>query len=374
MGQLLSPSLTIRQPGRRWVVTRRAPQLFLLPRWPQFRSAWLRDAQTWTVARSARSRLGEGEHTSMSANEQVDMTHSRGSSRSLERSALTAILPVVAIIPMWLIALAVFWLPIHLWWNVGFWAFAGLHLASVIVMFWRPFQNVLVMRMLGARRPSPEQARRLEPAWRSVAQQIGIHHRRFALAVLASDELNAFACGGSLLVVTSYAIEALPRDEMTGVLAHEIAHHLGLHTVALTLRQWLSLPIFVLARVGFFLQNVAVAATRTFVSHSAALTAVGRLVSFVLNGIAWLFLAALVLSNRLANVVGKRSELEADRRAVEMGFGRELATALRRVASTEQTNAPPSLRNALRLTHPSARSRVVHIEALRRRAADNARH
>jgi Zn-dependent protease with chaperone function len=160
---------------------------------------------------------------------------------------------------------------------------------------------------------------------------------------------------------------------MTGVLAHEIAHHLGLHTAALTLRQWLSLPIFVLARVGFFLQSVAVAATRTFASYSRALTMVGRLLSGLLNAVAWVFLAALMLSNRLANRIGKGSEFEADRRAVEMGFGRELATALRRVAATEQAERGSSLRNDLLVTHPSARSRVANIEALRRREASRKR-
>ena len=301
------------------------------------------------------------------------MSRSRSAQRSVEMSSLTAVLPLVAIVPVWLVSLVVFWLPVRIWWNVGFWAFAGLHFGAVVVMFWRPLQKVLVMRMLGARRPSAEQAKRLEPAWRSVAQQLAIPHRRFALAVLPSDDLNAFACGGSLLVVTSFAIEELPRDEMTGVLAHEVAHHLGLHTVALTLRQWLSLPIFLLARVGFFLQNVAVAATRSFVSHSSALTAVGRLVSGLLNAIGWVFLSALVFSNRMANSIGKRSELEADRRAVEMGFGRELATALRRVAATEQATRSSQTRTDTQLTHPSARSRVAHIEALMRRAADRRR-
>jgi Zn-dependent protease with chaperone function len=273
--------------------------------------------------------------------------------------------------------LAVFWLPVRIFWRVPFWLFAAVHLAAVVVMFWRPLQAVLVMRMLGARRATPEQAGRLEPAWRSVAQQLGIRPRRYALAVLPSDELNAFACGGSLLVVTSYAIDTLPRDEMTGVLAHELAHHLGFHTVALTLRQWLSLPIFLLARIGFFLQNVAIAATRSFVSHSTSLTVVGRFVSGVLNAVAWLFLSALVLSNRIADRVGRRSEFEADRRAVAMGFGRELATALRRVDATERHEPMPSLsllrRESLGATHPTARSRVVRIDALVRREAQRDR-
>ncbi len=300
----------------------------------------------------------------------------RAVDRSVERSAVAALVPVVALVPVWLLSLAVFWLPTRLIWHVPFWMFAAGHLALVVVMFWRPLQTVLVMRMLGASRATADEASLLEPAWRSVAQQLGIRPRRYALAVLPSDELNAFACGGSLLVVTSYAIETLPRDEMTGVLAHELAHHLGFHTVSLTLRQWLSLPIFLLARIGFFLQNVATAATRTFVSHSAALSAIGRLVSGLLQAVSWVFLSALLISNRIASSVERGSEFEADRRAVEMGFGRELATALRRVdvaqrdrnAGADEHWGPGSSRlSGLVLTHPSARSRVVRIEALVRR-------
>lgn len=280
---------------------------------------------------------------------------------------MAALLPVLTLVPVWLLSLAVFWLPTRLVWRIPFWLFAAGHLAAVVLMFWRPLQTVLVMRMLGAARATGEEAARLEPAWRSVAQQLGIRPRRYALAVLPSDELNAFACGGSLLVVTSYAIQTLPRDEMTGVLAHELAHHLGFHTVSLTMRQWLSLPIFLLAKVGFFLQNVATAATRSYVSHSSALSAVGRLVSGVLNAVAWLFLSALLLSNRIASRVERSSEYEADRRVVEMGFGRELATALRRVDATRRGDPVPAEDqrfHGLVVTHPSARSRVVRIEAL----------
>jgi len=314
----------------------------------------------------------------------------RAVDRSVERSAVAALLPLLALVPVWLLSLVVFWLPIRSFWHVEFWLFAVVHLAAVVVMFWRPLQTVLVMRMLGASRATYDEAARLEPAWRSVANQLGIKPKRYALAVLPSDELNAFACGGSLLVVTSYAIETLPRDEMTGVLAHELAHHLGFHTVALTMRQWLSLPIFLLAQIGFFLQNVATAATRSFVSHSSALSAIGRLISGLLNAVAWGFLSALLISNRIAGRAERSSEFEADRRAVAMGFGPELATALRRVDAADRqgraddsadwalTREEPDLwerrtsprrqrrarRKGLSMTHPSPRSRVVRIEAL----------
>ncbi len=189
---------------------------------------------------------------------------------------------------------------------------------------------------------------------------------RFVIAVLPIDELNAFACGGHLVVVTSYAIDTLPRDELSGVLAHELSHHLGSHTIALTIGHWLSLPVFALARIGFFVQNVATAATRTFARRSSSLTVLGQFTSAILMAVSWIFLSGLLLSNAIANVVGRNAELQADRRAVTMGFGRPLASALRRVISAGGGVRPTTWRERLAATHPPARTRVAQIEALLR--------
>ena len=56
------------------------------------------------------------------------------------------------------------------------------------------------------------------------------------------------------------------------MLAHELSHHLGMHTVALTIRHWLSLPVVLLARIGFWLESVALAATDAFAADSPSLT------------------------------------------------------------------------------------------------------
>ena len=189
---------------------------------------------------------------------------------------------------------------------------------------------------------------------------------RYVLAVLPSAELNAFACGGHLVIVTSYALEALPRNELSGVLAHELSHHLGLHTIALTVGQWLSVPVLLLARVGFFLQNVASAATTSFAQHSSSMTALGRTVAALLTAVSWVFLSGLLLSNLLANAVGRNAEFQADHRAVTMGFGRPLALALRRVLQQFGTDRPHSWRDRLAMSHPPARTRVARIEALLR--------
>jgi Zn-dependent protease with chaperone function len=286
--------------------------------------------------------------------------------RRIDSSAVSAFVPVVALVPLWLLALAVFWWPLSVIWDLSFLTFVVADLAVGLLLFLRPVQSLILAPLLGARRPNQRERATLDIAWRSVLQANRLSPRRFVLAVLPIDELNAFACGGHLVVVTSYAIEALPRDELSGVLAHELSHHLGSHTIALTIGHWLSLPIFILARIGFFLQSVATAATRTFARGSSSLTVLGQVVGVVLTAVSWVFLSGLLLSNGIANVVGRNAELQADRRAVAMGFGRPLASALRRVINQRRGERPTSIRERLAATHPPARTRVAQIEALLR--------
>jgi hypothetical protein len=96
----------------------------------------------------------------------------------------------------------------------------------VVVLFLRPFQLYVLAPLLGARRPTPDEAALLDTAWRPVLQVNDLPRRRYVLAVLPSNELNAFACGGHLVVVTSYAIEALPRDELSGARVRQWRHAL----------------------------------------------------------------------------------------------------------------------------------------------------
>jgi Zn-dependent protease with chaperone function len=295
--------------------------------------------------------------------------------RGVERSAVAAAMPVIAILPVWAIAITVFWLPVRAVVDVPWWMFAGIHLLAGVGLFWRPFQRLVLTRLIGARRPHPSEAKKLERAWRDVAQVNGISPGRFLVTVIDADDLNAFACGGHLLVVTSFAVAELPAEELSGVLAHELSHHLGSHTVAATVGMWLSLPVLVLSRIGFFLQSVAGAATQSFARGSAVLTVIGQLVGAVLTAVAWVFMSGLAASNWVSNRIGKAAEFQADRRVVEMGFGRELSNSLRRFIERGLEPAPHHRRQRLHRgsSHPPARTRVARIDALlrieRRRAA-----
>lgn len=289
--------------------------------------------------------------------------------RSFERGAVWAFMPVVAIVPFSALALFVIWLPFGLTADIPYWWVVIGFLGAGVLLFVRPIQVVVLTPLLRARRPSTDEAAVIEPLWSQVAQANDLPAHRYVLRVLPSDDLNAFACGGHLVVVTTFAIHELTEPQLQGVLAHELSHHLGLHTISITMGHWLSVPVIMLARVGFFLQNVAQAAADSFGKRSRVVAAIGTVAASLMRVFSFVFTAALHGSDVFANLVGHATEFEADRRAVRMGFGRELAGALRRVIAQDGHRRPIGWRGRLAASHPPARTRVARIEALMRHPA-----
>jgi Zn-dependent protease with chaperone function len=280
-----------------------------------------------------------------------------------------AFVPVVAMAPFTLLALAVFWLPLRLVSDVPFWWVVVAFSCFGLLLFVRPFQAAVLTPLLGARRPDPIEADRIITAWRVIAQANALPADRYVVRVLPSDELNAFACGGHLMVVTSFAAARLSEAQLRGVLAHELSHHLGLHTVAITIGHWMSAPVVFLARLGFFFENVAHAAAQSFGRRSPVIEAIGVLTAAVFRGAGWVLSSALRAGDALGNYVGHSSEFEADKRAVAMGFGPDLASALRAVLASGLGARPIGWRGRLAASHPAARTRVARIEALARHPA-----
>lgn len=291
-------------------------------------------------------------------------------SRRLDWSAVTAFAPLVALAPPWLVAIAVFWLPFGLWGDVTYQLFAGAHLALGIVLFSRPVQRLVFARLLGARNPTGAELRRLTPAWNEVAQANQMRPDRFVLAVVEGDDVNAFACGGHLLVVSSFAIEHLSHEELCGVLAHELSHHLGGHTIALTIAQWMSLPVLFLARTGLALRDLSIGITNAVAHRWPLVRLVGSMVWLVLTVVSLVLLIGPNLSRILSNIVGRPAEFQADRRAFRMGFGHELMSALQRMIGTEERGG---IGAAILTSHPPAVDRVVRLDSMIRRDARRGR-
>ena len=286
------------------------------------------------------------------------------SKRRVEYSAITAFAPVFALFPVWLGAVFLMWIPVTWLFEVPFTHFALGEFLFGIVLFSRPVQRLFFVRLLGARHPTDIERAHLEPAWKVVEQQVGIRPDRFVLSVADIDDINAFACGGHMLVVSSFAIEHLTEDELTGVLAHELSHHLGGHTVALTVAQWMSMPILGLARLGLRLRDIGMSVAKRLEDEYATFKLIGWIINIVLTSLSRLLLIGFLLSQSLGEIVGRSAEFQADRRAHAMGFGRELRYALTRVIHRTPANEPTRLLSRVLLSHPPAIDRVARLDAM----------
>ena len=275
--------------------------------------------------------------------------------------------PVVALLPVWLIAIGLIWLPLKLISDVSYIFFSSMAMLFGVVLFSRPVQRIVFARMLGARQPTPHELLALQPAWNVVSQANHFLPNRFVLAVVDSNETNAFACGGHLLVVSSYAIEHLRQDQLTGVLAHELSHHMGGHTVALTISQWMSLPVVGLARLGIWIRNSAQRATSKFTEQYVAARFFVQALTTLLTAISYLLLSGFKAAQVLNSKVGRASEYRADARAAQMGFGHELVSALRNVDKHEVQKGMRLRPTLSASTHPPAGTRVAKLEALLKR-------
>jgi Zn-dependent protease with chaperone function len=286
------------------------------------------------------------------------------SKRRVEYSAITAFAPVFALFPVWLCAVFLMWIPVTWLFEVPFTHFALGEFLFGIVLFSRPVQRLFFVRLLGARQPTDIERAHLEPAWKVVEQQVGIRPGRFVLSVADIDDINAFACGGHMLVVSSFAIEHLTEDELTGVLAHELSHHLGGHTVALTVAQWMSMPILGLARLGIRMRDIGMSVAKRLEDEYATFKLIGWIINIVLTSLSRLLLIGFLLSQSLGEIVGRSAEFQADRRAHAMGFGRELRYALTRVIHRTPANEPTRLLSRVLLSHPPAIDRVARLDAM----------
>jgi len=286
------------------------------------------------------------------------------SKRRVEYSAVTAFAPVLALFPVWLAAVALLWIPFNWLFGVPFTHFAIGEFLFGIVLFSRPVQRLLFVRLLGARQPTEIERANLESAWKVVEQQAGVRPGRFVLSVADVDDINAFACGGHMLVVSAFSIEHLTEDELTGVLAHELSHHLGGHTVALTVAQWMSMPILGLAQLGIRVRDIGLRISKRLEGEYPTFKLVGWIINIVLTSLSRVLLIGFLLAQSLGEIVGRSAEFQADRRAHAMGFGRELRYALTRVIHRTPASEPTRFLSRVLLSHPPAIDRVARLDAM----------
>ena len=97
-------------------------------------------------------------------------------------------------------------------------------LVMTFISFW--FSDSMVLRGYRARVVTPEQAPELYALVDDLRQRAGLPMPK--VAIVPSEQPNAFATGRSwnksVVAVTEGLLRQMPRDELAGVIAHELAH------------------------------------------------------------------------------------------------------------------------------------------------------
>jgi len=242
----------------------------------------------------------------------------------------------------------------------------------------KPVQLALARLLWPVRRPTREERRRLDAVWSRVLRRAAVSERRFRIWVVELADVNAHCVGRDLICVTTGALAELGDRELAGVLAHELGHHLRMHTAAAAFLVWVLLPLQALALLGSGLALPFARAgrhleltERGYGPRRWALIGCTRLET----GLRRLFAAPAALAFAVKNAAGREAEYQVDAYAVDVGFGPELLSALRWFeACAEPPAAAPLVPGPRRARHAAAReARPTHPPLDRRMAAITAR-
>ncbi|HET9169671.1 MAG TPA: M48 family metalloprotease [Actinospica sp.] len=260
---------------------------------------------------------------------------------------------------------------VPLWLGYGIWAL------SACLYGLRPVQLAFAKLLWPVRRPAPAEQQRLDLVWSRVLRRAAVSERRFRIWVVDLADVNAHCVGRDLICVTTGALAELGDRELAGVLAHELGHHLRMHTAAAAFLVWVLLPLQAVALVGTGLAVPVAALGRRLSGFEFAppvkrrlLIALGRLET----GLRACFAAPGMFAFAVKNAASRRAEYQVDAYAVDLGFGAELLSALRwfeacapPAATQPLVPGPRRARHAAvrvpRPTHPPLDRRMARIAA-----------
>lgn len=237
---------------------------------------------------------------------------------------------------------------------------------SSALLFHPPVEKYFVRSTMGLREPTTRERRALEPLWNRVAQKAGVDPKTYMLNIEDSGSLNASAVAGHSVAVTTAALEHFQERHLEAVLAHELGHHLGGHTVAGLMHYWVALPGKFVNRIILRIYRVilAIIAAFSFWGWLLAILVVGGLALSALTMAPWLVLLFLIPLGVAA--ASRAMELAADKTAFQLGYGHDLTEVLEifEQLDAEAGHSRQSRFAGLTATHPTPMKRTFRLNRM----------
>ena len=232
------------------------------------------------------------------------------------------------------------------------------------------YSDTIALRSMGAREVSAEEYPALHASVERLSQQADLPKPR--VAVVSEDVPNAFATGrnqrNAVVAVTEGLLRRLDRDELDGVLAHELAHIKNRDVMVMTIASLLASIAFMFVRWGAF-----------FGGGRGGRGGGGIVVAILISLVVW------ILSYLLMRVLSRYREYAADRGAAAItGNPAALASALRTISSDIEKIPERDLRDEAEMnaffiiplkagvvgklfaTHPPTEKRIAQLQQLER--------
>jgi heat shock protein HtpX len=247
--------------------------------------------------------------------------------------------------------------------------------AMNLFAYWN--SDKMVLSMYGARQVDARSAPELYGMVEQLARQAGLPMPK--VFIMDNPQPNAFATGrnpdNAAVAVTTGLLQSLNKDEIAGVVAHELGHIKHRDTLLMTITATLAGAISMLANFGFYFGGNR---------SNDGIGPIGGILLVILAPLA----AALVQFG-----ISRSREYEADRIGAEISRAPlSLASALRKIsAAAERIVNPPAERNPasahlfivnplsgarmdnLFSTHPNVENRIAQLDELARQMGPRAR-
>lgn len=295
-------------------------------------------------------------------------SEAKSDGRRLGLPAVAGVGSTVAWLPLTALTLLPLWAVINLVTDVPFVVLFIAYLLTGMSIFFPSTQRLLLSVFFGARDPTPRELEILEPAWHKVLEAADLPEDRYVLAVTDVPQIDAIATGGRIVAVSRLALTLLPPDELEAALAHELGHHLGLHSASRMAALWLEVPILLFARLGIWLELAAYALALWFAWQEDFGPAVAALVAGLAVRVAGHLVPAALgaagLIHAVRRLFGRFSIYQADRTAVELGYGDELVELLERMVEYQLEGSDDSTAEHLLGGHTLVARRIDRIESL----------
>ncbi|MFC6716152.1 zinc metalloprotease HtpX [Natrialbaceae archaeon GCM10025810] len=232
------------------------------------------------------------------------------------------------------------------------------------------FSDTLTLRTMGAKTVSAEEYPELHASVERLSQQADLPKPK--IAVVDTQVPNAFATGrnqkNAAVAVTTGLMRTLDRDELDGVIAHELAHVKNRDMMVMTIASFLATVAFMIVRWGAF-----------FGGGRNRQGGGGIVVAIVASLIVW------IVSYLLIRALSRYREFAADRGAAAItGKPSALASALLKISGEVEKVPDKDLREEAEMnaffiiplksgivgrlfsTHPPTERRVEQLRQLER--------